>query len=888
MRLVYLLTSADAKAGTERTFADQTRAMSERGHEVGVISVYRREEPGFDYGPVTAMRYVTDDPGPSGAPSLVIPQEWDDQFSADVDRALLDHLAGCDADIVITSTPALTVYALLGLPAHVRIVQEEHRPSLARGVTAIPLLRHGPSVDAVVSLTQRDATWLGAQWGDRAPRIEVIPNALPDTGRPISGRRQKVIMGAGRLVRSKGFADLIRAFAVVAPEFPEWRLRIFGDGPEAPALRRLVRTLAVVDQVDLMPPTTDIEREWARASIGALASRYEGLPLVLLEARGAHLPLVAYDCETGPREIIEHGTDGYLVPVGDIAAFADSLRPLMADDRLRDRMGDAAPENLRRFAPAAVARQWEDLLQELASRPSLRSRTEPDPSSAGGAASVGGASDVPVAHRFRKITLRSEDLTPGRCRERTRRTLEEGLAGAGILSRPLRPAGADRAWAVPLDSREALLDALRSMDLAGTEVRLYAGSLRLDRDGYSWRVGKDPVDLSTVTRLYIFRHYVGAGANGHLGHAAGVTVDLWSEDLARPGLWRGRIRNQEVDALRRDQFDVPLFTAWRPQQGAPLWSSVEVPIDAVYTWVDGRDPQWLERRAQVEPEQGPGRFAELAGGDVRYLNRDELRYSLRSIHAHAPWIRRIHLVTDGQRPSWLREVDDRIRVVDHRDLFPDPEVLPVFNSHAIETVLHRIPGLAEHFLYLNDDVLLMREQEASQYVTPMGLPRFFPSPTKINDLGDLSEPHESAGQRNRELLRARHGVSITQAMLHTPYPHRVSYLRELAEERYPEAIRRTRRARFRSGTDVSLVSSLAQYSGYLDKRYAQGSLRVGYVPLGAPDTEARLARAASGRLDVLAFGEANDDPDPVRTQRMATAFLRQKFPVPAPWEIPNS
>ncbi|MFD0331960.1 hypothetical protein ACFQZC_36840 [Streptacidiphilus monticola] len=85
-----------------------------------------------------------------------------------------------------------------------------------------------------------------------------------------------------------------------------------------------------------------------------------------------------------------------------------------------------------------------------------------------------------------------------------------------------------------------------------------------------------------------------------------------------------------------------------------------------------------------------------------------MRYSLRSIHQYAPWVRRIHLVTAGQRPVWLNTDHPDIRVVDHREIFSDPDALPTFNSHAIESQLHHIDGLAEHFLYLNDDVLFGR------------------------------------------------------------------------------------------------------------------------------------------------------------------------------------
>ena len=101
-------------------------------------------------------------------------------------------------------------------------------------------------------------------------------------------------------------------------------------------------------------------------------------------------------------------------------------------------------------------------------------------------------------------------------------------------------------------------------------------------------------------------------------------------------------------------------------------------------------------------------FTERAHDAARFADHDELRFSLRSLEQFAPWINHVWIVTADQRPRWLTPDHPWVSVVSHRDIFPDPDALPTFNSHAIEACLHRIPGLAEHFLYLNDDMLLGR------------------------------------------------------------------------------------------------------------------------------------------------------------------------------------
>ncbi len=123
-------------------------------------------------------------------------------------------------------------------------------------------------------------------------------------------------------------------------------------------------------------------------------------------------------------------------------------------------------------------------------------------------------------------------------------------------------------------------------------------------------------------------------------------------------------------------------------------------IDLVYLWVDGEDPVWLEKKGRFTNKVYDNSETHNKG---RYADNDELKYALRSAHKHAPWIRKIFIVTDNQRPSWLDISHPRIQIVDHRDIFPEG-VLPCYNSSVIEYFLYKIPDLAEHFLYSNDDM----------------------------------------------------------------------------------------------------------------------------------------------------------------------------------------
>ncbi|RSS50677.1 stealth family protein, partial [Streptomyces sp. WAC06614] len=164
-----------------------------------------------------------------------------------------------------------------------------------------------------------------------------------------------------------------------------------------------------------------------------------------------------------------------------------------------------------------------------------------------------------------------------------------------------------------------------------------------------------------------------------------------------------------------------------PPYTADLPEDIRFPVDVVYTWVDGSDPAWQERRRGF----GQGGYHAEAANPARWISRDELRYSLRSLAQNAPWVRHVFLVTDRQRPAWLEEGHPRLTVVDHTEIFDDPDALPTFNSHAIESRLHHIEGLAEHFLYFNDDMFLGNPVTPQDFFLSNGMTRAFFSPSRL-------------------------------------------------------------------------------------------------------------------------------------------------------------
>lgn len=331
----------------------------------------------------------------------------------------------------------------------------------------------------------------------------------------------------------------------------------------------------------------------------------------------------------------------------------------------------------------------------------------------------------------------------------------------------------------------------------------------------------------------------------------------------------------------------------RPNRSVPLSGLEHVfdfhqPVDIVYTWVDGADPAWRERRRAAEHVTRSGELTVDALLSARYQAQGELRYSLRSVEMYASWVNHIWIVTDSQVPTWLRTDHPKITVVDHRDVFADTAALPVFNSHAIESQLHHIEGLSEAFLYLNDDVFFARPIPPSFFFHGNGIAKFFPS---VAPLGDPRlDPRDiaalAAAKNNRSLVEADFGRSITSRLQHTPHALLKSVLSEI-EHDYPDAIDAVMRSKFRSLSDYSLASSLGPYMAYLKGRAVPDSLRYQYIDLATPQGPHYLNSLLWRRdHECFCINDTGRNPTNAGAQaRLMDDFLQSYFPLSSSFEI---
>ncbi|MGW6878180.1 glycosyltransferase [Streptomyces xanthophaeus] len=222
--------------------------------------------------------------------------------------------------------------------------------------------RFYPEVDRLLVLTAEDADlWIRAGMEN----VGSMPNPLPFMPPTPAPRTAKVVASVGRLAFEKGVDLLLDAWADAAPQHPDWVLRIYGAGAEETALRAHCTSLGLDDSVEWMGSTDDVLGALRGASVFAQASRAEGFPITLLEAMAAGVPAAAFDCAPGVREIVRHGEDGLLARLGNTMELAGHLRVLMADAELRDRLGDAAFESVKRFSSTEITDRWEALFAFL-------------------------------------------------------------------------------------------------------------------------------------------------------------------------------------------------------------------------------------------------------------------------------------------------------------------------------------------------------------------------------------------------------------------------------------------------------------------------------------------------------------------------------------------
>lgn len=439
---------------------------------------------------------------------------------------------------------------------------------------------------------------------------------------------------------------------------------------------------------------------------------------------------------------------------------------------------------------------------------------------------------------------------------------------------------------VDVDSRDATFRVLSSL---GSKSPVYASGIEAPIVLRHVSKISSGTDLRNADVVNILVPRVVVDSPLEYGIQTACQIEFWSFD--EEGQATAPRENRASRVLSKEDFSLVEDVAAIPGTKVPvvfkkrMLDDVNFPVDAVYTWVNGEDPDWIESKNRTEAGIAGVEYHGEANHDARFRSRDELKYSLRSLEMYAPWFRHIYIVTAGQIPEWLNVDHPKIKLVDHHDIYPNASYLPTFNSNSIISRLHHIEGLSEHYVYINDDVFFGRPLTKDRFFMPSGIAKVSPSKNRrpFGSPTAHDEPHLNLTRNMRTLLEEEFGVTISRAIKHTPHPQLRSVHFEM-ETKFPEAYEQTWSSRFRHHQDI-VADQLHHYYAQIIGRAVPTNLRYNYINI--LDDQYRGTMQNTLRLrhrDTFCINDAPVDGAIPIPDEEVNNFLESYFPVKSDFE----
>lgn len=355
MNIAFLIQDFTTAGGTERTTCCLANTFARQGHHVSVVSVFKEnEQPFYPTDPKVRNRYIcfekySLDLGLKRRALLIIKQ--------------LHRVRTCkdlkEADVIISQKSLASVMLWLTGNAHKAIACEHFKYEMYT-----PFIRHVRNriyrmFISTVVLTENDRK----KFALALPHVEVIPNMISVTPLPHHKENSKTIITVGRLDRQKGYDLLLQALPEVFAKHPDWNLNIFGDGDELDALTKQRDKLGLTKFVNFKGYAQHIEQAYAFSTFFVMSSRFEGFPMVLLEAAACGLPIVSFDCPEGPSSLLKDG-GGILVPPEDINGLTNAINTMIENVTLREELSRQSAVVVAPYTPEHIYEQWINLFQK--------------------------------------------------------------------------------------------------------------------------------------------------------------------------------------------------------------------------------------------------------------------------------------------------------------------------------------------------------------------------------------------------------------------------------------------------------------------------------------------------------------------------------------------
>ncbi|UKK57693.1 glycosyltransferase family 4 protein [Prevotella communis] len=377
MKVTYIYTALVTKGGADRVITNKANWLAEHGYDVMIVTdTQMGRAPVYPLSDKVKLHDLAIDFSLEYGHSLLVRAWWYFKLMHKYRMKLTELLVNRKSDVVITTLGRDLDFVTQIKDGSVKIGESHIARYFSRnfhlleqkgGINKIiaKIWRHKQErdvsrLDALVLLTKEDAnSWEGVT------KTFVIPNPTPFYPKESSTCESHKAICVGRLNEQKGYEYLIDAWAIVSKRYPDWILNAYGSGEIKEDLQSRIDERGISEKLILNEPTSQIIEKYLESSLYIMSSRYEGFPMVLLEAMSCGLPCVSFNCPNGAKDLIENGKNGFLVDYLNVNELAEAICLLIDKESLRRQFGQKAKEDVQKYLPDSIMMLWVGLFESI-------------------------------------------------------------------------------------------------------------------------------------------------------------------------------------------------------------------------------------------------------------------------------------------------------------------------------------------------------------------------------------------------------------------------------------------------------------------------------------------------------------------------------------------
>lgn len=355
MKLLYITNGINGAGGLERVLSVKASLLAEEyGYDVTILSLNNAHlNPFYKFSSKIKMLSI-----PVNGNVVKYWLSYKKGIQKIVNKIQPDIISVCDDGLKAFFVPSfLRTKAKIIYERHASIYMDSDTSLKSRFLRFI-MQRQATKFEKFIVLTEGNAK----EW--KSSNVMVIPNPLGFRSEAINPLNQKRIIAVGSHSLNKGYDTLLEIWKELGTQFPDWRLDIFGKVDRNQTYEKKAQEL-YLKNVQFYNPVKDIQSEYEKSSVLVLPSRSEGFGMVIIEAMTCGVPCVAFDCPSGPADIISNGKDGFLVENQNKKQFVQKLSLFLKNEALRQIMGKEAKQSVKRYLPENIIKQWEILFKNL-------------------------------------------------------------------------------------------------------------------------------------------------------------------------------------------------------------------------------------------------------------------------------------------------------------------------------------------------------------------------------------------------------------------------------------------------------------------------------------------------------------------------------------------